>query len=208
MSTLSEREKLFFLIFNEPLSKADVIVLLEGDGYSRLPHTARLYQDSWAPKIVVSGGAENAAYGSFPAHKLVIKLTEMGIASDDIIIEATSQSTKEQAINIVALAKEKGWKKIILVASHYHQPRAFLTFLKALRDAKAKLHIINAPARELPWFEPNPWGRRFDLLDAEIDRMERYKDDLASFREGIIHQQKKKIGLPQRKSLKRKRRRS
>lgn len=188
---MTEREKLFFLIFNEPLAKADVIVLLEGDGYARLPYAARLYQESWAPKILVSGGADNAAYGSFPADKLVIKLTKMGIPLADIIIEAASQNTKEQAINIIALAKKNGLKKIILVASHYHQPRAFLIFLKARRDAKAKLQIINAPARELPWFKKNSWGRRVDLLEAEMDKIERYKDDLASFKEGILHQRQK-----------------
>ena len=123
----------------------------------------------------------------------------------DIIIEENSQSTKEQAINIIELAKKSDWKKIILIASHYHQPRAFLTFLKAMRDAEVKLHIINAPARELSWFERNPWGRRFDLLDAEMEKIERYKDDLASFKEGILHQQSKEARLSQQKTLKRKR---
>ena len=202
---MTEREKLLFLIFNEPLTKADVIVLLEGDGYARLPHAIRLYQEGWASKIMVSGDADNEAYGSFPAHKLVVKLYKMGIAPADIIIEENSQSTKEQAINIIELAKKSDWKKIILIASHYHQPRAFLTFLKAMRDAEVKLHIINAPARELSWFERNPWGRRFDLLDAEMEKIERYKDDLASFKEGILHQQSKEARLSQQKTLKRKR---
>lgn len=206
MNILSDRDKLFFLIFNEPLSKADVIVLLEGDGYARLPHAVRLHQEQWAPKIVVSGGARNRLYGSFPAHKLVAKLIKMGISPADIIIEAASQNTRDQAVNIIIMAKENGWEKLLLVASPYHQPRAFLTFLKAMQDARAKLHIINAPARELPWFEKNPWGRRFDLLEAEMERIERYKNDLALFSEGIVHQRKKTMKLPPRKSLKRKRR--
>lgn len=188
---MTEREKLFFLIFNELLVKADIIVLLEGDGFARVPFAARLYQEGWALKILVSGGADNAAYGSFPARKLVAKLIKMGISSADIIVEADSQNTKEQAINVIALAKKNGWKKIILVASHYHQPRAFLTFLKAASGAKSKLRIINAPARELSWFEKNPWGRRIDLLESEMEKIERYKDDLASFKEGIIYQQQK-----------------
>ncbi len=188
---LSEREKLTVLINNEPLKKSEAVILLEGDGFSRLSYSAKLYQEHWAPKIVISGGISNESYGSFPAKKLLVKLIELGVPEKDIFLEEASQNTAEQARNIISLAKQNNWKRIILVASHYHQLRAFLTFLKALKDSKIDLEIINSPTRDLSWFEQNPWGKRIELLESEYEKIEKYKDDVASFAEGIAYQQQK-----------------
>lgn len=186
---MSEQEILLNLIFNEPLKKADAIILLEGDGYFRLPHAADLYRQKWAAKIVVSGGAADKGYGSFPAKDLAQSLVKMGIAQKNIISENESFHTREQAVNVMALAKKNKWKKIILVASHYHQLRAFLTFLKATQEAKIKLQIINSPVRGLPWFEKNKWGKRIDLLESEFRKIEEYSKHMADFSDAILYQE-------------------
>lgn len=188
---MSEREKLCILIFNEPLKKADAIILLAGDGYFRLHRAADLYKQKWAPKIVVSGGVTNKSHGSFPAKNLALRLAKRGVAKKDMIIEDKSQHTREQAVNVMALAKKNKWKKIIVVASHYHQLRAFLAFLKAMQEAKLKLQIINAPARGLPWFENNKWGKRIDLLEPEFEKIKHYlkSGHLALLAQGIKYQQ-------------------
>jgi len=190
---MTEREKFIILVNNEPLKKADAIILLEGDGFFRLFHAVKLFKEGWASKIVVSGGINNKSYGSFPVKEIVPELLKMGIASDNIIMEEVSQNTVEQARNIITMAENKKWKKIILVASHYHQFRAFLTFLKIMKNSNTNLFIINSPARELPWFHKNKWGRRFDLLDVEFEKIEKYKNDVASFAEGIAYQQQKEM---------------
>lgn len=185
---MTEREKFIALVSNEKLKKADAIILLEGDGYFRVPWAVELYKRKWAPKIVVSGVVDDKSYGRFP--DLAEKLKKRKVADKDIIVDAKSRHTREQAINIIEMSIRKKWKKIILVASHYHQYRAGLTFLKAMREKKIKIQIINSPARDLDWFSKNSWGTRFNLLGAEFERIEKYRQrgHIASYKDAIAYQ--------------------
>lgn len=187
-----EGKKLQFLalVYNDTLKKSDAIICLEGDGISRAIYSARLFKDGWANFIVVSGGLNNPKTGA-PAASLAKELIKKGVPSTAIIIEDKSQNTKEQAEEVMKLTREKKWSKIILVASAFHQPRAFLTFLKAMEDVKQEISIFNAPVRELSWFKKSPWGKtRFELLEEELRKTKEYtkKGDLASFDEAIEHQ--------------------
>lgn len=184
-----EREKLCYLIFNEPLKKADAIILLTGDGYFRLAQALNLYQQKWAPKIVISGGTDDISYGSIHAEKIANKLVKMGMLEKDIVIEAESRNTREQAINVMDLAKKNKWKRILLVASPHHQLRAFLTFLKAMEECGIKLEIINSSAQNLSWFEKNKWGRRIDWLESEFEKIKKYKKHMISFSEALLYQE-------------------
>ena len=82
------------------------------------------------------------------------------------------------------------WKKIILVASHEHQYRAYLTFLRQIIDSKSKIVLYNAPARDLKWFVDDGWGIRIDRLENEFNRIEKYLalGHLANFDEAIEYQ--------------------
>jgi uncharacterized SAM-binding protein YcdF (DUF218 family) len=184
---MTEKEKYIALISAQKLKKSDVIVLLEGDGFFRCEHTFELYKQGWAKKVVISGGVLNRNYGSFPAKELEPRLIKLGVKKGDILIDDKSMNTRDQAINILALAKEKKWKRIILVASHYHQYRAFLTFLKIFQKLKIIIEIINSPANDLSWFEKNKWGRRIDLLESEFERINIYKkkNHIASYKDAI-----------------------
>ncbi len=185
---MTEREIFIALVSNEKLKKADAIILLEGDGYFRVPWAVELYKRNWAPKIVVSAVVDDKAYGSFPG--LEKKIKQYKVPSKDIIIDTKSRHTRDQAVNIMEMAKEKKWKKIILVASHYHQYRACLTFLKAMREKKIKIQIINSPARDLDWFSKNSWGKRFNLLEAEFERIKKYRKQghIATYADAIAYQ--------------------
>ena len=107
-----------------------------------------------------------------------------------IIHEDKSTNTREQAIEVVKMAVEKGWKKLALIASHEHQYRAYLTFLREVLDTGCGLIIYNAPVRNLNWFVDSGWGMRFDRLLAEFERIEKYsaKGHLANADEVIEYQ--------------------
>ena len=171
---MTDREKCIALIDNDILVKSDVIILLEGDGFSRLAKCAELFHANYAPVICFSGGAKNLEYGSFPFDLFIDKLKEFNLSKDNFILEVKSQHTEEQAIEIIRIAKKYSWKRIILVASNFHQYRAYLTFLKTLKKSDYELVIMNAPVRDLPWFRTEPWGKRFDLLTSEFEKIERY----------------------------------
>ena len=194
---ITDREKILAIVDNDCLSESDAIILLEGDGFDRFRKAVSLYKQGMAPKIVFSGNIIDYDYGSFPFSEVLPRMLQEGIPEEDIIHEDRSQNTREQAVEVVRMAQERGWRKLILVASHEHQYRAYLTFLREVLDTKSGITLYNAPARNLNWFEDKGWGTRFQRLEAEVARIEKYTamGHLAHADEVIAYQQWKEAQL-------------
>ena len=54
------------IVDNDCLSKSDVAILLEGDGFFRLQKAVELYRHGVVRKIVFSGNTVKKEYGSYP----------------------------------------------------------------------------------------------------------------------------------------------
>jgi uncharacterized SAM-binding protein YcdF (DUF218 family) len=134
----------------EQIPAADVIVVLGGSlglpipprqhiqltgGTDRLWHGARLYKAGKAPRVILTGGNVFAQEGmrgeSWYASQL---LTEWGIPRQRLITETDSRNTYENAINTRPLLEAMKARRILLVTSGFHMPRAFGVFRKALAD--------------------------------------------------------------------------
>ncbi len=186
---MSEKTQLIALVSNEMLKKSDAIVCLEGDNNLRTERALELFKSEMAPIIVVSGGLEDSL-GSIPALEMADYLKKKDVPDDNIIIESASKNTYDQAQNVIKIVKERKWKRIILVASAFHQPRAFLTFLRAAKSYKLKIEIFNAPAKH-PWFEKKNLGlSRLKLLSREFEKIKEYqkKGHLSSIKKAIEYQ--------------------
>ena len=194
---ITDREKILAIVDNDCLSMSDAIILLEGDGFDRFRKAVSLYKQGKAPKIVFSGNITDYDYGSYPFEVVLPRMLEAGVPEEDIIHEDKSLNTREQAVEVVRMAQERGWKKLILVASHEHQYRAYLTFLREVLDSKSGITLYNAPARNLDWFVDKGWGTRFERLEAEILRIEKYTEmgHLANAQEVIDYQKWKEAQL-------------
>lgn len=174
---MTEKELFLILTNSSKVLYADAVILLEGDGFSRIPQALSLINVGWAKTLVFSGGIDNKSAGSFPFEKCKDIFLDAGYDINTIILESNSQNTRQQAIEIVELCLNSNWKKIILVASHYHQYRAFLTFLKVLEEKELfeRIQIINSPAI-LNWFEESNSGKkRLDLLKEEFIKIKKYR---------------------------------
>ena len=171
---ITDREKVLAIVDNDCLTQSDAAVLLEGDGFFRFQKAVDLYNKSIVSKIVFSGNIVDKDYGSFPYEEVKPFILAGGVPEKDIIHEDKSLHTRQQAVEVVKLAMAKGWKKLALVASHEHQYRAYLTFLREVLDTKSGLILYNAPVRKLNWFVDSGWGQRFSRLEAEFERIERY----------------------------------
>lgn len=192
---LDVRSKFIALVNNDHIKKSDAIVLLCGDGFNRLAKTFSLISAGMANMVVISGGVSNPKEGSLKADLLAKKLVKMGVPMRKIRLDLLSKNTRDQAIEIMKMVKRNNWQNIILVASHYHQYRAFLTFLRAMKEENLNLNIYNAPAQNLPWFSYEKWGQRYALLDEEFEKIKKYHKfgHVASFDEAIEYQEKKEI---------------
>ncbi len=192
---ITDREVIMAIVDNDCLTKSDAAVLLEGDGFFRVQKAVELYQKGIVSKIVFSGSAIKKEYGSFPYNEVLPYIINAGVPEGDIVHEDKSRHTREQAVEVVKLANKCGWKKLALVASHEHQYRAYLTFLREVLDTKSGIILYNAPVRNLNWFVDSGWGTRFDRLSAEFDRIEKYSTigHLANAEEVIKYQKWKEL---------------
>ena len=194
---MTEKEQYIALVDNDQQAPADAIILLQGDGFARLRHAVEIYLNGLAPKVVFSGGVENPDCGSYPYQVVLPELLKLGMNEEDLLWENKSQNTRQQALEVMTMCREKGWESVILVASHFHQYRAFLTFLKTMEDTGIKLLIHNSPARDMPWFQPTFGTCRFELLEREFEKITRYGENghVATFEQGISYLRWKELRL-------------
>ncbi|HKQ53753.1 MAG TPA: YdcF family protein [Pyrinomonadaceae bacterium] len=95
----------------------------------RLARAAELYHEGVADKIIVSGGV-----GRYPPAEAVVSkqfLLKAGVAEEDIIMEAATHSTAQQAVKIKEIYDREGFRSIALVTSFYHEKRATQLFTRA-----------------------------------------------------------------------------
>ena len=187
---ITDREIIMAIVDNDCLKPSDAIILLEGDGFHRFPKAVDLYKKGYGKKIVFSGAIVQKEYGSYPFEELKPFILKAGVPEEDLIHEDKSLQTQQQAVEVVKMAMEKSWKRLALVASHEHQYRAYLTFLRQVLDSKSDIILYNAPVRNLDWFVDSGWGMRFDRLKAECERIEKYSafGHLANAQEVVTYQ--------------------
>ena len=192
--------RLFELIMATKPEAADVIVWLQGDQFDRGAKVLELYRAGFAPKILIIGNNVQVGIGSKAAEidvdlpALKHWLVSHSIPESSIMVEDGALNVHEQAVHAIDLAKKYNWIKIILVASPYHQLRAFLTFLKARNDAQIELDIINQPATNLAW-DQKPTGREKTAQEIfgqdELRKIKQYRGHVATAVEGLEYIKKR-----------------
>ncbi len=189
---MTPKEEFVVLLSKQQLVKGDVLFVLQGDGLYRAPHSASLFKRGFAPLVAIVGNDTRREYGSFGSDEVRDEMIERGVPEESIHLEQVGSNTKAEAERAMILAKEKGWKTILVVTSPHHQYRAFLTFLKAIQNARLDVNLVNAAA-DLSMTESTPWGRRADLLEQEFARIAEYqkKGDVASYEDGIKYLRKR-----------------
>ena len=119
------------------------------NGADRIWLAARLYHDKIAPRIIVAGGGYQADPNDpAPTEAAAMRqfLLDLGVPADAIVEEAKSVNTIENIANVRAMV---GDKRVALITSAYHMPRAlqlaalarldvaaFPTDFRSLRDAR------------------------------------------------------------------------
>ena len=192
---LTDRERFCAVLASSPVVRADVIVVPAGDGTVRLDVARELLRSGAAPSILVSGGLHNPPHSLDTVHAARY-LIGQGVAPDRILVEPDALNTAEQARNVVAMAVEMEWSRLILAVSPYHQYRAFLSFVRAINDAGLgdHFHVCVAPAAQAQTPDLRWWGcppalatSRLDMLADEFGKVEEYgaKGDVATWAEGL-----------------------
>ena len=143
-----------FLVKAGPPQKADVIVVLAGDGFGhRILTAGELIKQGYATKALISGPDGN--YGIYECDLAIPFAVKAGDPESYFThLEHHARSTADEAVVVVKKLREMGVKRAILVTSNYHTRRAGNIFHRAAPD----LDFIVVSAED-EFFKPNDWWR-------------------------------------------------
>jgi hypothetical protein len=130
------------------------------------------------------------------------KLISLGVPDEKIILIDLSSvwaHTHTEAIAFVKKAKEKGWKRVYVTASPFHQIRVFAETVTAILNFYPELLAYNKVGKALPWTEHVVHsqnvvtGRRCELVIPETKRLNEYhaKGDLVTARQVLNYLDKR-----------------
>lgn len=98
-------------------------------GADRVIRGFELMKGERARYVLLSGGLPRPQPGDVPeADRLAAKLGQWGVPPDRIVVDAASRNTRENAIESARIAAARGLKRLLLVTSAMHVPRALGCF--------------------------------------------------------------------------------
>jgi uncharacterized SAM-binding protein YcdF (DUF218 family) len=126
------------LVVEDPLGKADAIVVVAGGTPSREEAAAALYRDGLAPDVVLSNQftpervreliAMGARRFDYQGEARVV-LERRGVPAQAIVALPSPVKTTEAELKLVGEAAEaRGWRRVILVTSPQHSRRVKLVW--------------------------------------------------------------------------------
>jgi uncharacterized SAM-binding protein YcdF (DUF218 family) len=123
------------LVAQDDVLQADGIVVIGGDHKpERVKRAVELYQQGYAPLVIVSAGTIVQEGGELiPEADVMHRLAlEMGLPDSVMVLETQSQSTLGNAYYSKQVCEVYGIESILLVTSAYHSRRARRIFFQTL----------------------------------------------------------------------------
>lgn len=173
-----------FLAKEDPIEKADAILVLAGTPMNRPLEGADLYLAGYSPRIVLSRqtmergeqalGDRGVAFAE-DVDRTRDVFVRLGIPAEAIIIPPRiHDSTAAEAITLRELAGAHGWRRVIIVSSKYHLRRAGFAFRRELRGTRIEILMRGTrydDAQPERW-----WRRRRDIreITAEVPKLVAY----------------------------------
>jgi uncharacterized SAM-binding protein YcdF (DUF218 family) len=148
-----------FLIVNEPLAPADVILVPSGNEEDlRITYAARVYKKGFSDKVLLSGRLSLEKETGINLGKIYVM--SLGVPENAIISEMDSVSTVENALFSKRIIEERKFKTVILVTYPPHTRRSQQVFRRILpRDVKLIIACDPGSFDEKNWWR-NPETRR------------------------------------------------
>lgn len=124
------------LVVDDPRERADAIVVVAGSTPSREETAAELFRSGWAPRVLVSrqfvpGRVQRLI--DMGVRRLdfqgesVAALERYGVPRDAILIlDQPVEITETELRAVAAAARDRGWRRLILVTSPFHGRRVQL----------------------------------------------------------------------------------
>jgi uncharacterized SAM-binding protein YcdF (DUF218 family) len=143
-----------WLVVEDPLQKADAMVVLGGTMYERQLEAVELFKAGWAPRIflireVSDWGEAELIERRIPytsSVDLQVEVMErLGVPRTAIGVLEQAASTAEESQYVLALAAREKFSRVIIITSKQHTRRARLVMNRRL--APAGVSVIVRPSR-------------------------------------------------------------
>ena len=144
-------------VVEDTLERSDAIFVLSDDNFyaDRATRASQVYRQGLAP-IVVASGRRLRPYAGI-AELIEHDLIERGVPKDKILrVAHDADNTREEAITLAQVAKQKKWASIIVVTSNFHTRRARYIF-SHLFPKDTKVRITGARDGD---FDPERWWEK------------------------------------------------
>jgi uncharacterized SAM-binding protein YcdF (DUF218 family) len=119
----------------------------------RTQRAVALYQQGYAPRIIVSGGVGDAGIAEAAVMQAIA--VGRGVPEAAVVLEPTATRTVESARAVGAICRAAGWRSAIVVSDPFHLWRSALLFAAAGLD-------VQTAATDDSYFSPQ--SRRFYRL--------------------------------------------
>ncbi len=130
-----------WLVVEDPLQKADAIMVLGGTMFERPLEAVDLYHEGWAPRILLVrqmpdfGEEQLAQRGVTFQREIDVQvdvLMKLGVPPSGIEVLAPQNSTRDEADALLTAVVAKHWSRVIVVTSKQHTRRARLVINRRL----------------------------------------------------------------------------
>lgn len=139
---------------NSRCQPADVIVAISGgDTDARAREAIALYKQGWAPMIIFSGAAEDKQ-GISNAAAMAAQAVGARVPESAILLDEASINTADNASQVRPIVEQRGFKRVMLVTSPYHQRRASIEFERRVGDIAT---VINHPTVSDRYWNADRW---------------------------------------------------
>lgn len=174
-----------FLIVDQPIGKADVIVVLAGSDVERWLEAVDLYREGYAPVILMSPGFVDPLGDQLRARGIRFPreidihtdaMVQLGVPSNAIeIMPHGYDNTADEAAGVRTIAQPRGWRRILVVTSKYHTRRSRFAFARELEGTGIDVQVRGSRhdrSRPDGW-----WRHRSDLryVVSELQKLVAYR---------------------------------
>jgi len=169
-----------FLQRDDPLQKADAILMLGGARAERCLEAYELYKEGFAPLIVLSPGRLERAEvllrdrGARLPPEVDLQrdvLRQLGVPLDrTLTLPVSVDNTAQEAEALHDLARARGWRRVIVVTSKYHTRRSRFGFRREFDGSGTEIIVRSSrfdPSDPAHWWRARPdvrfvleeWGK-------------------------------------------------
>lgn len=133
-------------------SRGDVFAGAPREHALRMLEAARVYRALDRPWMIVTGALGNEHISE--AHYMAVELKNLGVDPERIIEETQATNTRDHALLVPLILKERGVAQFVLVTSQQHIARALKAFRKAGSDPIPSTPEFYVPRTSLERFFP------------------------------------------------------